>query len=467
MAKKGPIEAPWKKSLVMLLAVMLSLSVFLAGCGGSNGGSGGNGDKAEGENKAENKNSGESKGSGEKVTLTIWYWGGKTKTDFETIMIPAFEEKHPNIKVKYMQDEGGTDKLTTLIAGGTPPDVAILDRFMTGAFAAKGSLEDLTPYIATDNEIAAENYYPSTWAEGGFNGGQYSIPWGTDDRALYYNKTLMQEAGLDPNKPPTTTAELDAMAEKITKKTANGQYEQIGFIPWMNQGSIFASAWNFGGKFENNGELTPNDPQNVKALEWMANYAKKYDMAKINKFNELLGQSGINPFWTGKVGFVVDGNWILNDLINNDKVKPKFEWGTTPMPAGDGAELTTWSGGFSFTMPKGVKHPKESWELIKFITGYEGTLLWAKRPGAQNDISAMPKVNEDLKLADNPNLKTFLDMMPKAHYRPVSPAGQKLWEEMFRVQGMAIDGKGEPKKLLDEVKKNVDNELKKLEAQNQ
>lgn len=88
--------------------------------------------------------------------------------------------------------------------------------------------------------------------------------------------------------------------------------------------------------------------------------------------------------------------------------------------------------------------------------------LWAKRPNAGNDITAMPKVNEELKMNENPNLKVFLDLMPTAKFRPVTPVGQKLWDEALRVQDLAINGKGEPKALLDEVKRNVDNELAKI-----
>lgn len=249
------------------------------------------------------------------------------------------------------------------------------------------------------------------------------------------------------------------MAEAIFKKGSNGKYTQIGFIPWMNQGFFYTQAWNWGGKWEENGELTPNHPQNVKALEWMAGYAKKYNIENLASFSNAMGQTGMNPFWTGKVGFVFDGNWILNDLA---KYKPKFEWGVAPMPAPEGYEPVTWAGGWSYVIPKGAKHEKEAWEFVKFVAHKEGTLLWAKRPTAGNDITAMPSVNEELKIAENPNLKVFLDLMPKAYTRPVTPVGSFLWNETFRVQDLAINGKGEPQKLLDEVKKNVDAELAKL-----
>lgn len=435
------------KALRRFSAVIVTIAVVLTGCGG--------GDKAAGDQTNGGKASG---GSGKQETVEFWVnWGGDFKKDYQKYVIDEFEKKFPNIKVKMTYVEG-TDKLLTSIAGGNPPDVAQLDRFMVGSWAAKGSLEDLTPLVERDG-INKDDYYPAVWSEANYENKVFAMPWGTDARALYYNKTLMKEAGLDPNKPPKTITELDQMAEKIFKKGSNGKYERVGYIPWMNQGFFYTQAWNWGGKFEDNGELTPNDPQNVKALEWMVGYAKKYDIANLSSFSNAMGQTGLNPFWTGKVGFIIDGNWILNDLA---KAKPQFEWGVTPMPPADGYQPTTWSGGFSYVIPKGAKQKEAAWELIKFIAGYEGTLLWAKRPNAGNDITAMPKVNEELKMNENPNLKVFLDLMPTAKFRPVTPVGQKLWDEALRVQDLAINGKGEPKALLDEVKRNVDNELAKI-----
>lgn len=433
----------------MLKAFVASLmaSLFVSGCGGTN---------------ADTASSFE---DAEKVTLDFWSWGGQFEKDFTKIVIQEFEKTHPLIKVKYMADQG-TDKLMTLIAGGTPPDAAILDRFMVGSWAAKGELESLQSYLDADGEIRADDYYPSAWQEANYKGQLYAMPFGTDARALYYNKTLMKESGLDPEKPPTTIKELDVMAEQIFKKSG-GAYEQVGFIPWMGQSYLYTQSFNFGGEWTQGDELTPNHPQIVKALEWMAGYAKKYDMAKINAFNDRMSKTGINPFWTGKVGFMVDGNWIMNDLNSNAKVKPTFEWGVAPMPSEEGYPQTSWSGGWSFAIPKGARHPKEAWELLSFIAGYQGALLWGNRPDARNDISAMPRVNEELNIADHAKLKPFLELLQHAHFRPVTPAGQKLWDETFRIQGLALEGKGEPKKLLDEVKKNVDNELRKLQAATQ
>lgn len=438
--------------LVPAVAAAVLLSTVMAGC--SKGSETAAGTKEGG-------NSGE--GSGSPVTIDFWFpWGGDYQKDFKANVVDPFEKKYPNIKVKmtFVETTGSTqasDKLLTAIAGGNPPDAALFDRFLIGQWAAKGSLEDLTPFVKADG-IQESDYYPGLWAEAVYKGKVYCLPWGTDNRAMYYNKTLMKEAGLDPNAPPKTIEELDAAAAKIFKKGGNGKYETIGLIPWMNQGYLYTHAWNFGGKWEANGQLTPNDPQNVKALEWMAGYAKKYDIANLQSFSDSMGQTGMNPFWTGKVGFVFDGNWILNDLA---KYKLNFEWGVAPMPSAAGQPQVTWAGGWSYVIPKGAKHVKEAWEFVKFVAHKEGTLLWAKRTNAGNDITAMPAVNEELKLAEKPALKVFLDLMPKAYTRPVTPVGGYMWNEAIRVQDLAINGKGEPKALLDEVKKNVDAELAK------
>ncbi|SDO42234.1 ABC-type glycerol-3-phosphate transport system, substrate-binding protein [Paenibacillus sp. yr247] len=458
------VQAGWrgKKFVTLPLAATLAMTLTIAGCSSSMNTASSGGDSKGTDAKAANNKA--SKDSGAPVTIDFWFpWGGDYQKAFKANVIDVFEKQHPDIKVKmtFVETTGQTqasDKLLTAIAGGNPPDVALFDRFLIGSWAAKGALTDLTAYVKGSG-ISKDDYYKGLWAETVYKDKIYALPWGTDNRGMFYNKTLMKEAGLDPNKPPQTIQELDQMAEKIFKKGSNNKYSQVGFIPWMNQGFLYTQAWNWGGKWEDgNHNLTPNDPQNVKALAWMAGYAKKYDVGNLTSFSDAMGQTDMNPFWTGKVGFVFDGNWILNDLA---KYKLNFDWGVTPMPAAEGNKSVTWAGGWSYVVPKGSKHEKEAWEFVKFVAHKEGTLLWAKRPNAGNDITAMPAINEQLKLAEIANLKVFLDLMPTAFTRPVSPAGALLWNETMRVQDLAIHGKGDAQALLDEVKKNVDAGLAK------
>ncbi|WP_308635832.1 ABC transporter substrate-binding protein [Paenibacillus silvisoli] len=397
------------------------------------------------------------------VTISFWFpWGGGFQREFHDTVVVPFEKANPDIKVKMTFVENSdnsqaSDKLLTAIAGGKAPDVAMIDRFLVGEWASMGALEDLSNDVTRDDMAAL--YYPAIWPEAQYKDRTYALPWNVDSRAMLYNKTMMEAAGLDPNKPPSTIDELDAMAEKMFKRSESGAYEQVGFVPWMAQGFIYANGWNFGGEWEKEGELTPNHPANVKALEWMQGYARKYDVRKLADFSDEIRLSGVNPFASGSVGFIFEGNWLLNGM--NDV---NFDWGIAPMPTKDGGQPTTWAGGWSFVMPKGAKHQEHAWRFIKYVAGKEGSLLWAGR-GATYDLSSIPEVNKQLGLDKKRGLDLFVELLEHAHIRPVSPVGGYMWDELYRVQNLAVNLQGEPKALLDELKRNLDAHLHEAKAE--
>ncbi|SDX06758.1 ABC transporter substrate-binding protein [Paenibacillus sp. CF384] len=397
------------------------------------------------------------------VTISFWFpWGGGFQKEFHDTVVVPFEKANPDIKVKMRFVENSdnsqaSDKLLTAIAGGRAPDVAMLDRFLVSEWAAMGALEDLSSDVTQDG--MASLYYPNIWPETQYNNKTFALPWNVDSRAMLYNKTMMEEAGLDPNKPPTTIAELDAMAEKMFSLNKKGNYEQVGFVPWMAQGFLYANGWNFGGQWENHGELTPNNPENVQALEWMQSYAKKYDPKKLASFSDTIRQAGVNPFASGKVGFIYEGNWLLNDL---DDVS--FDWGIAPMPTQESGQSVTWAGGWSFAMPSGAKHKEQAWRFIKYVAGIEGSYLWAGR-GQTYDLSSIPEVNKKLGLDKKKNLEVFVNLLDHAYIRPVSPIGGYMWDELYRVQKLAVNLQGEPKALLAELKRKLDAHLIEVKAE--
>lgn len=446
-----------KKAAVSLLAVLMAAGLLLDGCGkgaGNGAGAGIREDESE-DNDAEQ--------TGDPVTISFWFpWGGDFEKEFYDNVVGPFEESNPDIKVQMTFVENSdnsqaSDKLLTAIAGGGAPDVAMFDRFLVSEWASMDALEDLTAEAEADG--MADIYYPSVWSETQYEGKTFALPWNIDSRAMFYNKTLMKEAGLDPEKPPTTIDELDRMAERMFKRNGKGGYDQVGLIPWQSQGFLYTYGWNFGGEWERNGELTPNDPANVQALRWMQGYAKKYDARKLASFSDALRQTGTNPFMSGKVGFAMEGNWLLNGIESAG-----FEWGVMPMPTIDGHSSESWSGGWSFVMPKGAKHREQAWRFMKFIAGKEGSLLWAGRSAGKNDLTCIPELNARLGLDRKEYLSVFVKLLESAHMRPVSPVGGYMWDEMYRVQNLAVRLQGEPKALLDEMKKNVDAELAKAKA---
>ena len=161
------------------------------------------------------------------VHLVMWeQWGGSgPNAEAMKAMIKAYEDSHPGVTIDDVSI-AGTDnaKILTAMSGGKPP-FDILDMGLglyLGSWAAKGALMPLDDFIAR-SKLDTSLYVDSMWKAMQVNGKQYALPFMGFLTGLIYNKALFQAAGLDPNKPPTTTEELAQYAEKLTKVGPNGQ----------------------------------------------------------------------------------------------------------------------------------------------------------------------------------------------------------------------------------------------------
>lgn len=389
------------------------------------------------------------------VELTLMHSWGEFGDVIRREVIDQFEREHQSIKVKIVDkrnvDWDPTDEHVTLLSGEEAPDVVILDRFVTSAYAHRGALADLSNLIKRAN-ISSSEYYSANWEECTYQGNSYCLPWETDTRMMFYNKTLMSAAGFDPEKPPRTIEELDLMADRITAYGDNGNIIRIGYAPLIQgERSLYTIGMNFGGQWVKDGEFTPNEPGIVKALEWMVKYREKYDSIKLSEFMDQTW------FKRGTMGFIMDHNWILHDFLHEPG--PTFEWGIAPMPSLEEGKQVTWSGGASLAMTKGSKHPEEAWELLKYLAHGEGAKVWAKAMNEGNGhfISPLLKVNEEIKLAElKPALAPFLEALPQAVPRPKEFALLDAWEEMHEVTNEALAKRGQPEQLLDDWKKKLD-----------
>jgi multiple sugar transport system permease protein len=411
------------------------------------------------------------------TTLTVW---GMWDTEGDRAVIEAFERKFPNVKVNLVRIAGGMDpqKLMTAIAGNKPPDAIQQDRFSIGEWASRDAFLPLDDFIKRDNLKVEEMFYSACIKEATYEGKIYALPRYTDDRALYYNRNLFREVGLDPNKPPKTWDELYEYSKKLTKYDNQGRFLSIGFIPNFGNSWLYLYGWQNGGHFmsEDGRTCLLNEPAIVEALEWMVNF---YDSFKgieaINSFSSTFQGGQYDPFLTGKIGMRIDGNWFLQHIA---WYAPDLDFGVAPAPVPKGKPFITWSGGFSMAIPRGCRHLKESWEFIKFVTSVEGWLIYvdaeARRAKLRN-LDYVPLLTAN-SIADKiiferyaprkknlrDGLKVFLELMPYSKFRPVTPVGQKLWDEHVRAFELAVYHKLSPKEALDRGTEEVQKQLDKI-----
>lgn len=339
-----------------------------------------------------------------------------------------------------------------------------------------------------DDMIAASKFdlgqfYEYTIKEMSFGGHIWGLPWDVDSRILYYNKDLFQKAGLDPNTPPKTWDELLNFSKKLTVTDSKGNFKQIGFIPNFGNSWLYLYAIQNNGKFlsDDGKKVLLNSPENVKALEFMV---RGYDLLggakKVNAYTSTF-QSGANdPFLTGQVAMVINVNSAITGYA---RFAPNINYGVAMPPTPNGTDFKTWSGGWSWGIPKGVKNYKEAFEVISWLTTEgmkhqaEGMENYNKTQGritipfpSANKITNEYFIKKYIDSLENEKVKNAakfgIDALKYSTSLPVSPIGQLLWTEHARAIDESIYHRATPQQVLDQAAKKVQQELDKFWATN-
>lgn len=454
-----------KRSLILLCTVML-LSV-LAACSGGGGGSGAT-DSQE-TPKPTQQPSGDSSSpepatepAPQKDPVTIQFWHIYSDGEIKTLMdelIAEFEAKYPYITV----DQLGVSfwdywtKLTTAVAGGSGPDLALNEIDNVGARASAGTLVNLDPYIERDN-FDTTQLFPVLVEQSLYEGNHYHMPFETDVRLLYYNKAAFREAGLDPEKPPTNWAELADYAEKLTKMNG-GLIDRIGFSPALGNMYLWTLAWTNGGDFWDD-DLNPTftKPENIEALQWMADVQAKYGQRAFTAFQSQAGSLGYNPFIGEKVAMIVDNNTLYGDILRNN---PDLEFGVAPIPYQ--VSPASWSAGFSLEIidNKDEARADAAWELMKFLLDKDTQIrLHEVTRGLYSNIAAV----SDPKFMEDPVWATMIGIMDHTRFREYVP-GSPAWANHIQPQVEAVLlGEMTPEDALKKSQELVETELKNYAA---
>ena len=143
-----------------------------------------------------------------------------------THQVAQFEKANPTIKVKSVEYQWTAPTFAAKLAAGTLPTVFEVPFTDARSLGDNGQLADLTRYVKALPYFS--KYNPAVLAEGTTAKGKIvALPKGAYAQALHYNRKLFKEAGLDPNKPPTTWAQVRADAKAIAQKTGKAGYVQM------------------------------------------------------------------------------------------------------------------------------------------------------------------------------------------------------------------------------------------------
>jgi multiple sugar transport system substrate-binding protein len=379
---------------------------------------------------------------GGRVVIDYWEkWTG-FEADAMKAVIDDFNHSQDRIEVRYLPISPIDVKLMLAASSGNPPDVAGLWEYRIPDFAEKGALLPLDEALA-EAHLGAEHFIPVYWELCRHRGFTWALPTTPGCIALYYNKKLFREAGLDPDRPPRTFAELESMSRRLTRvdidrggKVAHLTFDQltdaeraarryritqVGHLP--NDAGMFVSAWGlwFGAKYyDGDRQITANDAGNLAAYRWFRDATLTYGLENLRDFGAAYGlsQTSQSPFLAGNAAMVVNGPWLKNFI---EKYAPGLEWGVTACPAApgvaDNAPMTLVVSDM-VVIPKGSKHPREAFEFICYLQRQD---VAEKLARAQQKFTALRVVSPDF-IAHHPNpaIKEFIELArsPNARFVP-------------------------------------------------
>lgn len=283
--------------------------------------------------------------------------------------LEAFQADHPGIRVFYTPDpEDVSVQMLADMQAGTAPDVLTGCCETLPAWAQHGYLLDLGPYIAADlDQGTVEDWDPAQYAALATRDGvRFGLPKYHGALALYYNKDVFDERGVDYPERGWTVDDYQAAMTRVASGTREGAEGAV----W---GSMCDIAWDrvqmhingFGGHLVDPSDPTRSrmaDPEALAGMEWLR--ARMWDDRVMASFIDVNNLETREAFWRGHLAMVEDGSWALKDILEN----AAFRVGVTTLPAGPARKVTlaTTDG---FAIFAGTKHPEAAWELLKFLAG--------------------------------------------------------------------------------------------------
>jgi len=249
------------------------------------------------------------------VEIEYWQYTFAQRVQAIDELIKRFEAANPGIKVKqtHVPYDDFRVKIAAAIPAGQGPDVVQLFYGWLQDYLKAGLLQPLPASDFSAVEIDRE-FFPIV-QQMKVDGKYYALPTAVRSLALFWNKTLFREAGLDPNRPPATLDELVDYAKKLTKRTPSGDLLQEGITidmggqdhHWLREVLIRE----FGGTPYSADKKTVayNTDVGVAATQWYVDLFEKQKVGQIGFLTD-----GVTAFRSGKAGMTIDGSFRLGAL---------------------------------------------------------------------------------------------------------------------------------------------------------
>ncbi len=332
-----------------------------------------------------------------------------TRTAILQGIVDEFEAENAGIEVEIISLPWGQafEKFATMVSAGQTPDVVEMPDRWLALYANNGKLESLEPYLA--NWADTPELTDKALEFGRLVGGDaYMLPYGFYLRALFYNKKLFAEAGVDG--PPETMDDFMEAARKVSELDGKSGYCLRGGPGGLN-GWIMMSA-NMNGSndfFDAEGNSTLDQPGSVAGIQFLLDiYQKGYaPKDSVNwGFNEIVA-----GFYSGTCAMLDQDPDALIAIAERMDAE---DYAVAPMPKGPSGLSFPTIGYAGWSMFSDSENKDAAWKLIAHISNRENNLVWNKTVGA---LPIHKGANED-PFYGTPQFEGWFTELNQAEYVP-------------------------------------------------
>ncbi|MBA2665484.1 MAG: extracellular solute-binding protein [Trueperaceae bacterium] len=341
------------------------------------------------------------------VQLTYWQYEFNTRIEAMNQLIEQFNAENPDIVVvqETFPFDSYQQQVASAISAGQGPDVVQLFYGYVSAWQRAGYVEPLPQEHLSHEWI--ESYFIPMVESVKIDGEYYGLPTAVRSLALFYNKDMFREAGLDPESPPATWTEFVEAAKALT--VARGPlFERIGYgFGGQDHHLIRTVLTNQLGTppySADNREVLYGAGTGEEALRVWSDWQLE---DRIGVLEFIPGTSGYREgFITQEnIGMIIDGSFAIGQVQNG----AQFDWGVAELPTfDDGVQANYGSFWMNGVTPNAYSSPEKleaAARFIEFVTTEAAMQLWLDVVG---ELPAARTMIEDPELTSDPVYGAFI-----------------------------------------------------------
>ncbi len=382
-----------RRKMTATLGLVVASSLALAACSPS-----ADDDSTDSDSTTAADNTGDETGddtSGDKVTVTFRLW--------DDVAAPAYEEsfdrfmaENPdiNVEVEVVPWADYWERLPLDLSSGDMADIFWVNTSNFGIYVDNGQLLSISEEIGNDHD----EWQTSITDLYSRNGELWGVPQIWDSIALFYNKEMVDEAGIDPTTlkwvPGAGEGDtLVAAAQKLTKDSEGRTADDADFdassietFGFNSQNDLQAIYVNFlaenGAQFQGeDDQFAFASPEGVEAFQYLVDLIHEYNVAPPASETNTNGDYSRELFVRGELGLFQSGPYALKTIADT----AEFEWALAPKVEGPEGRISVVHG-VAAVGNAGTENKEETVRVLQWLGSADGQMPLAEQgisfPGA-------------------------------------------------------------------------------------